>query len=285
MLASARSVRYLHEPFNPKAFDPAICELLFEREFTHVCDDNAERYQLALARCLGAQPASPWGGSGFETPAAAVHHARDLVRSVVEQLRPRRILMKDPHAVFSADWLARTFEMDVVVLVRHPAAFVGSIKHAGWSFDFRQLLQQPLLMERHLGAFRDEIEDMTTQPRGLVDQGSLLWKLIHSVIADYRERHTDWVFARHEDLSRDPVRGFGEIFRHLELEYSSRSQRVVAEFSGPGNPTEQHAESGIRRNSLANLSNWRRRLTGEEIQRVRDLTSEVASKFYASADW
>jgi hypothetical protein len=175
--------------------------------------------------------------------------------------------------------------MDVVVLVRHPAAFTGSIKKAGWSFDFQQLLDQPLLMQRHLSGFRRELERMARQPGDLVDQACLLWNLVYHVVAEYREGHPDWIFVRHEDLSIDPVSTFGDLFRRLGLDYTSGAQRTVADFSAADNPTEQHSGSEIRRDSRANIRNWRERLTAEEIERVKSRTLEVAARFYTERDW
>ena len=36
-------------------------------------------------------------------------------------------LIKDPIAIFSADWLADKYDMNVVVLSRHPLGFISSL--------------------------------------------------------------------------------------------------------------------------------------------------------------
>ena len=285
MIARSRAVRYLHEPFNPDAFVPGICQARFEREFTYVCADNADPYRNALERCLRFRYGFGAGLGAVRTRKAAVRLTRDLGRFTVSRLRKARPLMKDPHAVFSADWLARTFDMSVVVLIRHPAAFVGSIKKARWSFRFEQFLEQPLLMQRHLGRFQREIEALATESGDIVDQGILLWNAIHHAIASYRDHHPDWIFVRHEDLSREPVPAFGSVFRRLGLEYTEAVQRAIADFSGSNNPSEQHGGSEIRRNSKANIWNWKKRLTSAEIQRVKEGTLEIAAQFYTEDDW
>ena len=43
-------------------------------------------------------------------------------------LRGGRLVIKDPISALSSDWLARNFALEVVVLVRHPAAFAASLK-------------------------------------------------------------------------------------------------------------------------------------------------------------
>jgi len=285
MIARSRAVRYLHEPFNPDAFVPGICQARFEREFTYVCAENADPYRSDLERCLRFRYGFAAGLRAVRTPKAAVRLTRDLGRFTVSRLRKARPLMKDPHAVFSAEWLARTFDMSVVVLIRHPAAFVGSIKKLRWSFRFEQFLEQPLLMQSHLGRFQREIEALAEETGDIVDQGILLWNAIHHAITKYRDRHPDWIFVRHEDLSREPVPAFCGVFRRLGLDYTDAVQRDIADFSGSNNPTEQHAGSKIRRNSRANIWNWKKRLTSEEVQRVKQGTLKIAAQFYGEEDW
>ena len=285
MIARSRAVEYLHEPFNPDAFNPGICQARFEREFTYVCGENADPYRVGLERCLRFQYGFGPGLRTIRTAKAAVRLSRELGRFTISRLGRARPLMKDPHAVFSADWLARTFDMDVFVLIRHPAAFVGSIKKARWFFRFEQFLEQPLLMQRHLGRFRREIEALAKEEGDIVDQGILLWNAIYHVVAGYRDSHPGWIFVRHEDLSREPVPAFSDVFRRLGLDYTDAVQRAIADFSGSHNPSEQHSGSEIRRDSRANIRNWTKQLTSEEIQRVKDGTREIAAHFYGREDW
>jgi len=72
------------------------------------------------------------------------------VRSWKRRLAGERPLLKDPIAFFSAEWLARTYGADVVVLIRHPAGFAGSLKRMGSSFDFNDFLGQPDLLRASL---------------------------------------------------------------------------------------------------------------------------------------
>ena len=285
MIARSPDVRYIHEPFNPDAFRPGICAARFEREFTYVCAENAASFQDDLKRCLEFRYGFAESLRTVRTAGDAIRTVRDFGRFTFSRWRKARPLMKDPHAIFSAEWLARTFGMDVVVMIRHPAAFVGSLKKAGWAFRFGQFPEQPLLMQQHLRRFRTEIEAFATKTADIVDQGILLWNVIYDVILQYRNRHPDWIFVRHEDLSRDPVSRFADLFRRLGLEYTDSVRRAIADFSGSHNPAEQHSGNNIRRNSESNIWNWKKRLTPEEIQRVRTQTEAIANQFYRDEDW
>ncbi len=285
MLARSRKVHYLHEPFNPKAFDPEVCELRFEREFTYLCESNSAEARPCLERCLRSSPRLSAPRSPAAPMAGALRRFRVAARGAIRCALSQRPLMKDPHALFSAEWLAECFDMDVVVSIRHPAAFVGSLVVAGWTFRFEQLLEQPLLMAHHLEGQRDAIEAQARAPGDIVDQGIALWNAIYSVVAGYRTRHPDWIFVRHEDLSRDPVRGFADLHARLGLAYTARIARAVADHSGDHNPAERHAGDPVRRDSRANVESWRSRLGHEAIERVRFGTAKVATHYYDADDW
>ncbi len=76
--------------------------------------------------------------------------------------------MKDPLALFSSEWLASEFDMDVVLLVRHPAAFAASVRRQGYHHPFSHFLLQPALMDR-LRPFEAEIEAMETSSHDVLD--------------------------------------------------------------------------------------------------------------------
>ena len=137
------------------------------------------------------------------------------------RLRGVRPLLKDPIAVFSAEWLAETFGAQVVVLIRHPAAFADSLNRAGWNYDFSNFLRQPLLMERYLYRFADEIRAAAAQPMDILDQASLLWRAIYHTVYEYQQAHPAWYFVRHEDLSLDPIAEFRRLFGYLDLPFST----------------------------------------------------------------
>ena len=88
--------------------------------------------------------------------------------------RGRRPLVKEPHAVFSAEWFAHRLESDVVVVVRRPAAVVSSWKRLEWSFDFSHLLHQHRLIDDRLARFPAEMEAALDPSRDLVDRVALL---------------------------------------------------------------------------------------------------------------
>lgn len=286
MVGASDEVGYVHEPFGPSR-GPGICRTRFPFWFTYirpgtngeVADDF--RRMLAFRYNYGAQVLSMRSSDD----------ARALIRDgghfLLFRMRDVRPLLKDPMAVFSAEWIAGTFDAQVVVIVRHPAAFASSVKRAGWIHPFSHFLDQPDLMEDHLQPFQDEIAAFAREEHDILDQAALLWRLIHTTIAGYRERHPEWLFVRHEDLSRDPVPAFRALFEALDLRYTEGVQEAIRRTTSPSNPTERDLHDplfGVR-DSRANADNWRRRLSADEIGRVRSRVADVSTLFYSDDEW
>ena len=209
----------------------------------------------------------------------------DYSNFTANRVAKKRPLVKDPLAIFSAEWLARTFEMDVIVLIRHPAAFAGSLKHANWPFPFDHFLNQPFLMRDYLSDYAAVVEAFSTDKKDIVDQAILLWNIIHSTIIKYMNAHTEWHFVRHEDLSVDPLNEFRRIFRVLDLEYTQSIQSDILKSTQANSSTNLNDPLSIERDSKANIWGWKDRLTPQEIERVRTGTRLIGSHFYDDEDW
>lgn len=283
MLALPRDVGYIHEPFNLH-HRPGICTATFERKFRpYICRENESLCADSLEATLKFKYAVGAELKVLRSVKDILRFFRDFGRFTDARLASKRPLVKDPIAVFSAEWLAQKFAMDVVVLIRHPAAFAGSIKRANWiHHPFSHYLDQPLLMRDHLGEYRSTLEEYAETKKGAVDQAILLWNMIHHMILGYRDNHPDWIFVRHEDLSRQPVQEFRKLYDRLGLDFTSAVQTRIERFSSDGSNPRIHT---IKRDSRSNIFEWKARLTAEEIAKVKEQTHAIAMRFYNDKDW
>jgi hypothetical protein len=290
MLAAAPGVAYVHEPFNVD-YPPGegVCRVRFPYWYTAVTAENERLYRDALRDTVALR---------YSLGAAlrAARSARDLRRCLDEYRRYRdsrgrgaTALVKDPLAFFSAEWLASRFDMSVVVVVRHPAAFASSLVKLNWTHPFSHFVEQPVLMRDLLRPFADEIRAFSASERPVLDQAILLWRIVYTSALRYRERNPEWIFVRHEELSRDPVGEFAALYHRLGLEPTAKARAVIEEHSSSRDPSDVDASAGsehiLRRDSRANMMNWRRRLTPEQIERVRAGVEDVSPAFYAAEDW
>jgi hypothetical protein len=285
MLASGPTpVGYVWEPFSLQ-HRPGTFAVRVRHWFPYVCEENAAPYRRAVEDLLAWRYRPLAELRAARRPHDLVRLGRDWRRFAARRRSGAVPLLKDPIAVFSAEWLERAFDLSVVVIVRHPAAFAASIKRLGWTHPFSHFLEQPLLMRDLLAPHREEIERYASGNRPVVDQAILLWILIHDVLRGYRERHPGWAFARLEDLSREPVAHFRGLFEHLGLRFDERVEARVRETTDARNPVEAHRADSIHRHSAAHVWNWKRTLTSDEVVRVRERTEPLASHFYGDEDW
>lgn len=194
-------------------------------------------------------------------------------------------IIKDPIALFSTEWLAKQFDMDVLVMIRHPAAFCSSLKIKNWNFDFNHFLDQPMLMQKYLSQFEREIHNFASCDKDIIDQGILLWNCFHHVIDHYRSTHENWSFMKHENLSKHPLEEFKLLYKKFGLEFDNNSKDWILQSSGRHNPVEQIPGREFERDSMSNVFNWKKRLTSQEIDRIQIGTEDISLKFYRSSDW
>jgi len=282
ILTASGEVGHINEPFN-LAVSPGTLRVPADHWYAYVTAQNEDRYLPALTRVLEFEYPLVRELRRCRSRTDVLHTLkwwRDFVRS-----RGRRPLVKEPHAVFSAGWFAERLGSDVVVMVREPLAVVSSWKRLEWSFDFTNLLEQPALMRDWLGPFEAEMTAALSPASDLVDRVALLWRLIYSVVAD--ERFPGVRLVRHEDLSRDPVRGYAELYEALGLTFTDTVAKAVEASSSSENPAETSVEHPheTRIDSKANLQNWRHRLGEDEIARIKAVTEATAALYYPELVW
>ena len=284
MLTAGGSVGYINEPFNLAA-SPGSFRIPVDHWYAYVSAENEDRILPPLRRALA-----------FDYPLlrelGRCRNQTDLLHTLrswraFARGRGHRPLVKEPHAVFSIEWFAERLASDVVVTVRHPAAVVSSWKRLEWNFDFTNLLEQRALMRDWLEPFRAEMEAALLPDKDLVHKVALLWHIVYSLVDRHRERLTRVYVCRQEDLSRDPVREYGKLYDAVDLSFTDDAVEAVRASSSGENPKETRVEEPheTRIDSRANLENWKQRLSGGEISRIRELTEETAGLYYPSLEW
>ncbi len=286
MLTANRKYVYVSEPLNV-LHRTGVMRAPVERWYTYICPENENKVVSAFYETMKFQYHA-WLELGTLRSLKDVGRmGRDLSVFASGRAAGKQILLKDPFAVFSAEWFAKRLGCKVVIAVRHPAAFASSLKRLRWPFEFQDLLAQPLLMRDWLEPFRADMLQAQSQPQDLIFQASLLWRMIYRVVWQLQERFPEFIVVRHEDLSLDPLNEFKRLYEALGVPFTKRVAKHVLKSTNPGNPTELPLESihSVNLDSRANLKNWQKRLTSQEIEAVRALTADVADRYYSAEDW
>jgi hypothetical protein len=284
MLAADLQTGYISEPLNV-LHRPGIFRVDVKHWYQYICSDNEGAYLDALQETLEFDYHLLEEMRSLRSLKDVARMGRDFTIFYNALMRGQRALVKDPFAVFCAQWFAEKLNCKVVITVRHPAAFASSLQRLGWNFDFNDLSDQPLLMRDHLGKYRDEM--LSVKKDDIVGQASLLWKMIYASVHSTRRLNPDFIIVRHEDLSRDPVNGFRDLYTKLNLEFSSRVEKVILKSSSSDNPKELSRKKthSVKLDSAANVKNWKKRLADEEVQRIRKITQEVSPLYYSGEEW
>jgi hypothetical protein len=284
MLAADAMTAYISEPLNV-LHRPGVFHTKVDCWYQYICEENENRFLPAFEELLEFDY-NLWDEiRSIRSRRDFLRMGRDFLIFYNGLMRGQRVLLKDPFAVFSTPWFARRLDCRVVITVRHPAAFASSLKRLNWPFDFQELLNQPLLMRDQLEPYRGEMESMRSDD--VIGQAALLWKLIYRSVHATRESNPDFIIARHEDLSRDPVPGYRAMYQALGLEFTPRVEKIILNSSSSENPKELSKKKvhGFKLDSLANIDIWKKRMTTEEIDHVREITQEISPLYYSDEEW
>lgn len=293
MLAADACTAYISEPLNvlhrPGVFRPKI-----QRWYQYICEENGDEYLPAFQELLQFDYHFLDEIRSLRSRRDVLRMGRDFLVFYYGLMRGHRVLLKDPFAVFSTAWFAKRLNSKVIITVRHPAAVVSSLKRLNWSFDFQNLLNQPLLMRDHLEPYREEMQSIRADD--IVSQAALLWKIIYHCVHSFKRHDVsprdaqldpDFRIVRHEDLSLDPIPGYRALYSALDLEFTPRVEKIILNSSSSENPGElsRKKRHDVKMDSRASVQNWKKRLTADETARIREVTEEVSLLYYSGAEW
>jgi len=286
MLAADPQIAYISEPLNVW-HRPGVMRIPTPRWYSYICEDNQSDYEAAFHEMLSFQYHTGLEISSINSMKDLLRMGRDWWTFSNGSRKSQVPLIKDPFAIFSSEWFSSFLGCQVVIVIRHPAAVTSSLMKLGWNFDFRDLHDQPLLMRDWLDPYRGEMEHIIGSADDLIAQSCLLWRMVYQSVDELRQKLPELIVIRHEDLSLDPKGRFEQLYQELGLEYTPAVEETIRGASSRRNPkeTSQRGVHSVRIDSQAVIKSWQQRLSHVEIERVRQLTSDVAPLYYNVGDW
>jgi hypothetical protein len=284
MLAASPNMAYISEPLNV-LHRPGVFSQQVSYWYTYICNENESDFLPAFRELLNFR-------YHWFAEVRSLRSRKDLLRMGRDwgifwrgALLHQHPLFKDPFAVFSLPWFVKRLNSQIIVTIRHPAAFASSLKRLDWSFDFNDLLNQPFLMRDHLESYRMKMQSVAADD--IIGQASLLWSMVYRAVHEYCKEIPSIKVVRHEDLSLDPVTGYRKLYAELGLNFTPVVERRILESSSSENPAELSRKKvhSVKLDSRANLDNWKRRLSSDEIARIRQETEEVSYLYYPEVAW
>jgi hypothetical protein len=286
MLAANQKTAYISEPLN-LLHRSGVCRAEVQHWYPYICQENEANFLAPLQETLRFSY-HPWLEiKSIKSTKDLMRMARDATIFLRARTLHQRTLLKDPFALFSIPWFIQRLQCQVVVVVRHPLAFVSSLKRLKWSFDFNHLLKQPLLMRDLLTDFHTEMTSLLQQPNDVIAQGSLLWRILYQVASSYQEQYPTIQVIRHEDLSISPIEHFSRLYASLDLPFTTPARSAILRSTRGENPSELSTKRvhAVKLDSQANLQNWKKRLSTAEIAQISQLTRPLTTQYYPEFEW
>jgi len=163
-------------------------------------------------------------------------------------------VVKSVHACLGVEWLAARFEVDVLVILRHPANVLAS-----WlDLDLPD-------RDRDLGAL-SRVQERFVRPWGVPAPGAsdlerAIWELglLTCALEQAASKHPEWHVRTHEQLCSDPEAQFRALARDLGLELGPVALDVLRSSDKPG------TGFSVERRTAGLADSWRGRLGSHEV--------------------
>jgi hypothetical protein len=192
-------------------------------------------------------------------------------------------------------WFAQRMGCAVIISVRHPLSFVGSWRRLGWKPNLHAVLGQPLLMRDLLGPYEDDLRAMADSD-DQVAKAATMWRVTYDLMGDLDARQPGLLhIKRYEDLASDPEAGFLDLYGICGLSWTERARKKIRWATTDHGKPEDRLYSWILRggasrtafrpmDSRSSLGAFRSRLSEEDIEKVREITDNVAARYYDAQD-
>lgn len=265
MLAASPTIGYISEPFNPLLNYYGMEHPQF---YTYLTDAKGEDYMPWVQDLLRFRMRK-W-------------ISRKLPEQLYHRITQPRPLLKDPVAALASDWLARHFDMQVVVILRHPAAVVASLRRLGWVVAPNTWSQQPHLLDDWLSEYAEPL----TQPNlPHLERNAYSWLAVYTVLHGFIQQHPDWIVVRHEDLAHAPLAAFRDLYERLHIPFTPSVAAHIEQHSKAKNPVAapDNAATALKRDSRALVGAWADKFTADELQTIHTITAPIADLYYPEA--
>ena len=217
-------------------------------------------------------------GSGFTRRSLfSGRRPRDRPHALWRAFSGKRLVVKEIRSNLMIGWLARTFDLRVVLLVRHPCATVASQTSRGWGTKRKvidALLRQPELVQDHL---KDDLERLGS---GYLDTtvGRLAarWAVENRVALAMAAQDDRILPVAYEDLLVRPRPELERIFAFLGWAPRESDWRRVLPMAGTGQG------SGVP--PAERLGSWKTRLPAQEAACILRVVRSLGVDFYDEGD-
>jgi len=185
----------------------------------------------------------------------------------------QRLIVKSVHVPLSVGWLAAEFELEVLVLLRHPGNVLASWLALDLNERFVHLEDDPAVRSRFLDRWG-------VPPPGPEPLERVIWQIgVLTTALEEQARSAGWTTRTHEDLCGDPVQAYRSLFDDLGLSWSPATASFLAD-------NDRRGEGFFTQRVAAEQPDgWTRRLTGEQVAVMRHVLAPFPLRTWSADDF
>ncbi len=286
ILSLPLEVDYIHEPFNIRCGMPGMTK---RWRYVRPSLDTPEMQEIHEAASRIFSYNFSLRNSPFKNE--AVH--RRIIKHLVGTRGPyylrlakmnpfhRHAVIKDPTGTLLAEYLHVHFGVKPVIVIRHPASFIASLRRANWWPDIRKIIDdQPELVADHLNGSLDK---WFNQDSDALQNAAAHWRLLTQVVVNQAKKYDGWELVKLEDLSNNPVEEFQALFGRLDLPWSDTVKKKILKTTQVKGKAEvkNNLVQDFKRDSAKIFELRRNSLSVEERRKIFDIVKDVALEFYS----
>jgi hypothetical protein len=283
-LSIPKEVDYIHEPFNPLCGLPGIKDW-----YPYVRSNPNDPRALSL---------QPMAESIFDyslqlrnwVPKIDPLHKQFLKAIVggrgpyclrLAKLNPfhKSAVIKDPIGVLLTEYLYCNFNIQPVIVIKHPTSLIASLKRVNWWPSPRKITGLSNLIDDY---FPNDSSCLEVDFEDDISAAAAYWKAVHYVLLKQAQKHKDWKIVILENLSQDPVSSFESLYSELQLPWSPRVKTKIVSLTQKSKSAK--AKKGrvqdFNRDSAKIFESNRNSLTIDERKKIFEIVKDVALEIY-----
>jgi hypothetical protein len=189
--------------------------------------------------------------------------------------RPGCVVAKSIHAQLALEWLDDEFDLDMVVLLRHPANVLAS-----W-LELKVKDTRNSTLETRTDIRQRYVDRWGVRLPGPDPLEQQCWRigLLVAAMEEAAARHPTWHVRTHEDLCDDPPAKFRALFEEIGLTWTAESDAYLTAHDTEG--------EGFDDNRLASEigRSWQHRLDDHQVATLRRVLGWFPITTWTDADY
>lgn len=259
ILSTAMGVKYFVEPFNPIKMPEA--RPYFNRYLRG--GDRDEDFARYCGKAFAGNLNQP--------------HVNQALGGIYRKLPwwPARVLVKDVHCFLSLEWIHHNITPNIVIVLRHPCGVADSRfrlwgeHQLSWN---EKIMAQPGVMNDYLQPFESTID----KAQGFWQRIGMFWGAFYYIMLEQQRRHPEWIVIQHEELCRDPIGQYRQLFEQLNIKWTAKTDYFLK-----ASTTRNSKKAFIpKRISEKEPDKWKNNLNPQQIEQIMEFVRPFNIPYY-----